>query len=151
MLKKTIDAIKNIKFIVATIATSTTAILFVIEKHSKVISDYDVEIGVGLFSVLFVTAFIMHHLLNKKICKSNKMTSDGFKELSSAISNGNAAILKGDVERFYDNHIMYDSLRLHQSQRLHDLESRRKELGVNSFTQSKLKTLLSKPVDTNRH
>jgi len=143
VVEQVVKVIKNIWFIGATITSSTVAVIVFIEENSTAISNHDVEIGVALFSVLFLTGFALHHLTHKKVVRVKedvKSIKDDIKDL--AIAN-----LISDIERFYDNHIKYESLRIHQVQRLHELEARRVRLNVNSFNERKLKELNDKPLD----
>ena len=131
---------KNIAFLIATAVTGISSLLFFIEEYRFVLGQYDVLIGVSLFFVLLTVAVVAHFKTQTKICKLRDGVNEGFKSIE-------IAMLIADVEAFYDKTVKYDSLRLHQSQRLHNLEERRSRLKVNSFTQMKLSILLKKPID----
>lgn len=131
---------KNVTFLIATLATGVSSLLFFIEEYRFELGQYDVLIGVSLFFILLTVAVVAHFKTQTKICKLRDGVNEGFEAIQ-------IAMLISDVEQFYDKNIKYESLRLHQSQRLHELEKRRANLKVNSFTQMKLSLLLKKPID----
>lgn len=153
LLKKIADSVKNIWFLVATISASTAAVLVFIEENSTTISEHDVEIGVGLFSVLFITMFIVYSLMHSKFCRVDRKVIKVDEKvdllngkMDAGFNSIECVLLIADINDFYKEHIGKESLTLLESKQLHKLDERRIRLGVNSHIEDMVKRLASKPV-----
>lgn len=153
VLSSVASTVKNIWFLVATISASTAGVLVFIEEHSATISDYDVEIGVGLFSVLLITMVIVYSLVHGKFCRVDgkvllvdEKVDELNKKMDAGFNSIECVLFISDLNEFYKANIEKDSLTLVESQDLHRLDERRIRLGINSHREDMIKRLASKPV-----
>ena len=140
MIEQLTKLTKNVSFLIATSVTAISSVLIFADKYNYLLEAHAVLLGVSLFLILLFVAGIAH------IKTQEKITALGT-SFASSIFEIERAILVADVEYTYDQLVKYESLRLHQIQRVHELEERRIRLKLNSFTEMKLRTLLSKPIE----
>lgn len=147
VIENTVKLIKNIWFLVVSAIASTSFILVKIEEYSPVVSEYDVEIGVGLFSVLFVAIFTVYHLTHRKIDGLRSEIVDSLKGIRDNQKQANIIQFRSDFEATYDRLIRYESLRLAQLKRVHELEEQRIAVGEDGYYKSSIQRLFDKPVE----
>ncbi|WEJ62164.1 hypothetical protein [Thiomicrorhabdus lithotrophica] len=132
-----IQFLKNAVFLWSLLVSFISGSIFYINEYSDFVTTHPVE--VGIVALLLITWAATHFSFSSKV-KTVEV------KLDSGLHTLRVSILKAEVDRYYKCHKDSDSLSEDEGKYLYVLQKEMKELGVNSFTQRKVDSLLAKDI-----
>ncbi len=133
----TINFLKNAVFLWGLLTSVVSGSIYYFSMHEVFITMH--PLSVAILSLMLVSSLLMYFTFSMRVREVELRVDKGVRSLQ-------VSQLKSDVDRYFKDHKDDASLAVDEVQYLYMLEERRQEYSVNSFTQRKIKMLLSKDI-----
>ncbi len=132
-----INFLKNAVFLWGLLTSIVSGSIYYLSMHEVFITMH--PLSVAILSLMLVSSLLMYFTFSMRVREVELKVDKGVRSLQ-------VSQLKSDVDRYFKDHKDDASLVVDEAQYLYMLEERRQEYSVNSFTQRKIKMLLSKDI-----